>query len=116
MGHIDAELSVQFTDKVHHAHAYLQSEMKRLGLFEADGWKIIQVTREGRGGTEMVLRPFHSKKWAPEGLECIVWVSAEPTVDSECAPAKAAPPRADDGRSGKSGGARLAPRGQPQRK
>lgn len=88
MGHSDAELSVRFTDKVQHAHEYLQSEMKRLGLLEEDGWKIVQVTREGRGGTEMVLRPFHSKLEAPEGLECIVWISAEPKVDSECAPAK----------------------------
>ena len=88
MGHSDTELSLEFTDKVHHAHAYLQAEMQRLGLFEHDGWKIIQVTREGRGGTEMVLRPYHSKMAAPDGLECIVWVSAEPAVDSECAPAK----------------------------
>lgn len=88
MGHSDVELSVQFTDKVQNAHAYLESEMKRLGLLREDGWTIIQVTREGRGGTEMVLRPFHSKLAAPEGLECVVWVSAEPAVDSECAPAK----------------------------
>ena len=86
MGHSDADLSVQFTDKVHHAHAYLQDEMKRLGLLEEDGWKIVQVTREGRGGTEMVLRPYHSKLPAPDGLECVVWISADPVVDSECAP------------------------------
>ncbi|HET9579289.1 MAG TPA: hypothetical protein VFP44_15770 [Usitatibacter sp.] len=79
---------MQFTDKVQNAHAYLESEMQRLGLLREDGWTIIQVTREGRGGTEMVLRPFHSKLAAPEGLECVVWVSAEPVVDSECAPAK----------------------------
>ena len=90
MGHSDAELAGQFTDKVHHAHAYLRSEMKRLGLLEADGWKIVQVTREGRGGTEMVLRPFHFRLTPPEGLECIVWISAEPAVDSECAPPRAA--------------------------
>ena len=88
MGHSDADLSAQFTDKVHHAYAYLRSEMGRLGLLEEDGWKIVQVTREGRGGTEMVLRPFHSKLAAPDGLECIVWVSAEPIVDSECLPPK----------------------------
>ena len=51
MWHSDAELAGQFSDKMHRAHAYLQSEMNRLGLLEEDGWKIIQVTREGRGGT-----------------------------------------------------------------
>ena len=88
MGHSDVELSVRFSDKVHHAHAYLESEMRRLGLLPEDGWEIIQVTRAGRGGTEMVLRPFHFKLAPPEGLECVVWISAEPAVDSECAPAK----------------------------
>jgi len=90
MGRSDAELSMRFSDKVQHAHAYLEGEMKRLGLFAEDGWKIIQVTREGRGGTEMVLRPFHFRLTPPEGLECIVWISSEPAVDSECAPAKGA--------------------------
>ncbi len=84
MGHSDAELSVQFSDKMHHAQLYLRSEMNRLGLLEEDGWKIIQVTREGRGGTEMVLRPFHARLTAPVGLECVVWISADPIVDSEC--------------------------------
>ena len=88
MGHSDAELSLEFTEKVQHAHAYLRAEMTRLGLFESDGWKIHQVTREARGGTEMVLRPFHWRLEPPPGLECIVWISAEPAVDSECAPAK----------------------------
>lgn len=88
MGHSDTDLSLQFTEKVEQAHAYLRAEMARLGLLEQDGWKIIQVTREGRGGTEMVLRPFHFRLTPPEGLECIVWVSAEPAVDSECAPPK----------------------------
>ena len=89
MGHSDADLSVRFSDKVQQAHAYLEAEMKRLGLLQEDGWKIIQKTREGRGVTEMVLRPFHFRLAPPEGLECIVWISAaEPAVDSECAPAK----------------------------
>src|SRR5512144_3041799 len=86
MGHSDTDLSERFSDKVQQAHAYLESEMKRLGLFREDGWKIIQVTREGRGGTEMVLRRFHFKLEPPEGLECVVWISAVPAVDSECAP------------------------------
>lgn len=91
MVHDDADLSTRFSDKVHQAHAYLESEMKRLGLLREDGWKIIQTTRAGRGGTEMVLRPFHFRLSPPDGLECIVWVSAaQPAVDSECAPAKGA--------------------------
>ena len=85
MGHSDTELSVQFAEKMHNAQTYLRAEMDRLGLFERDGWKIVQQTRERRGGTEMVLRPLHLTLLAPEGLECIVWVSvAEPVVDSEC--------------------------------
>ena len=86
MGHSDADLAAQFSSKMRHAHEYLRSEMERLHLSEDDGWKIIEVTRERGGGTEMVLRPYHSRLAAPEGLECIVWVSVEPIVDSECAP------------------------------
>lgn len=83
-----ALLSAKFADKLKQAHAYLRAEMKKLGLLEEDGWRIADVVRECAGGSELVLRPVHSKLEAPEGLECIVWFIEEPArIGAECAPA-----------------------------
>ena len=88
MGHIDIEvLSAEFTEKLQHAHAYLRSEMKKLGLLEEDGWSIAEIVRERAGGSELVLRPIHLKLEAPEGLECVVWFIEEPArIGAECEP------------------------------
>lgn len=85
-----AALSARFSEKLQQAHAYLRAEMKKLGLLEEDGWRIAEVVRECAGGSELVLRPIHSRLDAPEGLECVVWLIEEPMrVGSECAPAVA---------------------------
>jgi len=82
--HISAELSA----RVREAEAFLWSEMKALGLLEKDGWRIGQSTRDVLGATEIVLRPIHLRKTAPEGLECIVRVhEVHQQVESECSPA-----------------------------
>ena len=87
-----ARLSASFAEKLRRAHAYLREEMNKLGLLEEDGWKIAEILRECRGGSELVLRPLHLKLEAPEGLECVVWFVEEPArVGAECTPAAAAP-------------------------
>lgn len=83
-----AALSAKFGEKLHQAHAYLRAEMNKLGLLEDAGWRIAEVVRECAGGSELVLRPVHSKLEAPEGLECVVWFIEEPErIGAECAPA-----------------------------
>lgn len=88
-------LSAKFGEKLREARAYLRSEMDKLGLLEAHGWRIAEVVRECEGGSELVLRPIHSKLDAPAGLECVVWFIRQPArVGAECAPAiEDAPPR-----------------------
>ena len=56
------------------ARRYLWAEMEKLGLREADGWSITEITREDKGGTLIVMRPMHMRLPAPRGLECIVGV------------------------------------------
>lgn len=88
-----AALSARFAEKLREAHEYLRGEMGKLGLLEADGWRIAETIRECEGGSEVVLRPIHSRLDAPEGLECVVTFTEEPLrVGAECAPA-ATPPR-----------------------
>lgn len=83
-----AALSARFAEKLHEAHAYLRAEMAKLGLLEADGWRISESIRECEGGSEVVLRPIHCRFDAPEGLECVVTFTDEPLhVGAECAPA-----------------------------
>lgn len=88
MGEINIDvLSAEFAEKLHHAHAYLRGEMKKLGLLEENGWSIAEIVRECAGGSELVLRPIHLKLQAPEGLECVVWFIEEPArIGAECVP------------------------------
>ena len=88
MGELNiAALSAQFAEKLKEAHSYLREEMKKLGLHEHDGWRIAEVIRECSGGSELVLRPVHSRLEAPHGLECVVWFVEQPAhVGAECLP------------------------------
>jgi hypothetical protein len=69
------------------ARAYLWREMNARGLFEHDGWRILETTRDMAGRTELVLRPVHTFLPSPEGLECIVEIHEDSFVDSHCEPA-----------------------------
>jgi hypothetical protein len=54
-----------------------------MGLRARDGWKVTEVMREARGGTELVLRPLHLRLDAPDGLECVIWICGDSgAVDS----------------------------------
>jgi len=84
----DDRISAELLARVREAEAFLWAEMKALGLLEKDGWRIGQSTRDVMGATEIVLRPIHLRKPAPDGLECIVRVhEAHQDVESECNPA-----------------------------
>jgi hypothetical protein len=62
--------------------------MQRLGLLEADGWRIAEFIRECAGGSELVLRPLHLRLAPPEGLECVVRIEEETlSLDTQCSPA-----------------------------
>lgn len=83
----DNEISAELLARIREAEAFLRSEMIKLDLLEKDGWQIVQSTRDVEGATEIVLRPMHFHKAAPEGLECIVRVhEVKGAVESECSP------------------------------
>ena len=67
------------------AEAFLWAEMARLNLTRADGWSIVEFTRERSGGTEIVMRPMHLTLPSPEGIECVVSVQEDSgDVGSHC--------------------------------
>ena len=68
------------------AEAHLWREMESRGLLKDDGWRIVEFTREARGGTEIVLRPLHLYLPSPKGLECVVGIMDERGVHSRCEP------------------------------
>ena len=69
------------------AEAHLWREMEARGLRKADGWRIVEFTREAEGGTEIVLRPLHLYIASPAGLECVVGVlDAAGEIRSQCDP------------------------------
>ena len=83
----DDQLSDEVIARIREAEAFLRAEMKKLGLLQEDGWSIAQSTRDVMGATEVVLRPMHLRKPAPEGLECVVRVhEVKPKVETECSP------------------------------
>jgi hypothetical protein len=61
--------------------------MEARGLHERDGWKITEIMRDTRGGTELVLRPLHLWHQTPPDLECVVWVrNDDGQVETSCTP------------------------------
>jgi hypothetical protein len=76
------------------AERYLWREMQQLGLLRADGWSIVEFTREAAGGTEIVLRPLHLRLPSPPGLECVVGIVEETArIQTECRNPEAGPER-----------------------
>lgn len=75
----------RFAEQRDAAEARLWREMEAAGLYARDGWKIAEITREARNGTELVLRPLHMRLPAPEHLECVVWIDADDgNVSTSC--------------------------------
>ena len=83
----DEGLAAEFSARRAEAERFLWQEMQKLGLRKDDGWSISESTRDGSGGSELVLRPIHRTRTAPVGLECVVRiVELTKTIDSECSP------------------------------
>jgi len=87
MSHEDKQFAARFSAHRDEAKANLRHRMEERGLFERDGWRIVETTREARQGTELVIRPMHFKHRAPPDLECVVWVRTEDgSIDIRCYP------------------------------
>jgi hypothetical protein len=83
----DEGLAAEFSARRAEAEAFLWQEMHKLGLRKEDGWKISESMRDGSGGSELVMRPIHRTRTAPDGLECVVRIVEDTkTIDSECSP------------------------------
>lgn len=81
----DAKMAAAFAARCEEARAVLRREMEAAGLYERDGWRIMETTRPGRRGSELVMRPIHMRLAAPPGLECVVWIDQDGTeVGSRC--------------------------------
>src|SRR4051812_32515134 len=65
-------LSAALSEQRAKAEAQLRREMEALGLYEKDGWRIVDFTREVAGGTQLVLRPLHLSLASPAGIQCVV--------------------------------------------
>lgn len=69
------------------AETYLWRKMEERGMTREGGWKVVEFTRDTRGGTELVLRPMHLWHQAPYDLECVVWVRNEDGLgEASCTP------------------------------
>ena len=80
-------LATALAEERANAESHLWREMFKRGLHKADGWRIVEFTRDADGGTEIVLRPLHLYLASPPGLECIVGlVGADGEVHSRCEP------------------------------
>ena len=83
----DEGLAAEFSARRAEAERFLWEEMRKLGMLREDGWTISESTRDGSGGSELVMRPIHRTKTAPEGLECVVRIVEQTqSIDSECSP------------------------------
>jgi hypothetical protein len=83
----DYQVAARFAKACAEARAHLWREMEARGLYERDGWKIVETVRPAMGGTELVMRPLHLRLTAPADLECVVTIDEDTTtVDSSCEP------------------------------
>ena len=79
-------LSAAFAQHRAQAEAQLWNAMKSAGLAEGDGWSIVEFTREAGGGTQLVMRPLHLTKASPPGMQCIVSIADDGSIEVECSP------------------------------
>lgn len=70
-------LSRALTEARARAEESLWAEMDKRGLRRADGWKIIELTREASGGTQIVMKPLHLRLQPPDDLECVVTIGED---------------------------------------
>ena len=83
----DLPASARFAKAIAEARAHLWREMEARGLYERDGWKLLEQVRASGGGSELVLRPLHLRKQAPGDLECVVAIDEDAkSIDVDCTP------------------------------
>lgn len=83
----DLPASTRFAKAIAEARAHLWREMEARGLYERDGWRVVETTRASLGGSELVLRPLHLHKLAPQDLECVVSIDEDAkSIDMDCTP------------------------------
>jgi hypothetical protein len=83
----DMPAATRFAKACAEARLHLRKEMEARGLHEAEGWKIVETIRAAKGGSELVLRPLHLHKLAPEDLECVVAIDEDAaSIDVDCSP------------------------------
>jgi hypothetical protein len=83
----DSQAARRFSKACAEARAHLRREMNSRGLYESDGWKITESVRQIKGGSELVMRPLHLHKPAPDDLECVVSIDEDSSaVDMDCTP------------------------------
>jgi hypothetical protein len=73
----DETFAARFSERRAAAEAYLWREMNARGLHAQDGWKIMDLARETRDGSELVLRPMHLWQPAPQELVCVISLAGE---------------------------------------
>ena len=83
----DSHAAQRFAKACAEARAHLRREMMARGLYESDGWKIVESVRQIKGGSELVMRPLHLRKAPPDDLECVVSIDEDSSaVDMDCTP------------------------------
>lgn len=88
-----SSLATAFSSRCAVARLHLRREMEARGLHRADGWEIAETVRDCEGGSEIVMRPLHLRLEPPPGLECVVRIESDSSIDSTCdAPLSASTP------------------------
>ena len=76
---------LSFAARCEEARTSLRAHMHAAGLHAADGWRISEVIRPTKTGTELVMRPIHRYLDPPPGLECVVWIDEQgESIGMEC--------------------------------
>lgn len=83
---LESALASTFAERCAQARAHLRREMEACGLHARDGWGIAERIRGTGGRTELVMRPLHLYLEPPEGLECVVEIDEDATIDVNCEP------------------------------
>jgi hypothetical protein len=71
----DKALAAAVSARIQAAKLRLAANMKHAGLFEKDGWRVLEELRSTPTGTLFVFRPVHTRLDAP-GLEATVEIDS----------------------------------------
>jgi hypothetical protein len=77
-------LSAAFAQHRVQAQARLQEAMDAAGLTKAEGWSIVEFTREADGGTQLVMRPLHLTRSSPPNFQCVVAIVGDGSIEVHC--------------------------------